>query len=204
MSNAEGGASASASGSASGASQQQQPQPSQPPPQSLEEANQRYGSIKAQLKTSLARKRQMDKALIDLETQIYVFEGSYLSSTAASGGNIVKGFDSYLKTTNPNSASMAAIAGGKEVLPEDRMFSASSATYERSLELSIGAGSGGTRIDTATPPPPESGSKVAEARASPAGEKPHKSGASGSSGKLKRKHDEAPSGKNHKKKKAED
>lgn len=114
---------------------------SAPLPGSLEEATHRYNTTKAALQAGLAKKRIIDRTLTDLESQIYLFEGSYLASTAASGGNIIKGFDSYLKTTAPASSSAAAAAaaaaatGAANVPDEDRMFSLSSATYQRSLEL---------------------------------------------------------------------
>ncbi|PWN42910.1 hypothetical protein IE81DRAFT_283737, partial [Ceraceosorus guamensis] len=61
------------------------------------EAKERYESTKSTLRSGLSKKRQIDRTLTDLESQIYLFEGSYLSSTASSGGNIIKGFDGYLK-----------------------------------------------------------------------------------------------------------
>ncbi|GAC98034.1 hypothetical protein PHSY_005622 [Pseudozyma hubeiensis SY62] len=110
-------------------------------PTSLEEATQRYHATKLTLRTGLANKRVIDRSLIDLESQIYLFEGSYLQTTSSSGGNIVKGFDSYLK----NSASTTSRSGnsqnlGAEVPVEDRIFSLSSATYQKSLELKANEG----------------------------------------------------------------
>jgi chromatin modification-related protein EAF6 len=184
-----------------------------PPPQSLEEANQRYAAVKSTLRSGLERKRLIDKALIDLESQIYLFEGSYLSSTASSGGNIVKGFDAYLKTTNPNAASLAAISGrggADAVQPEDRIFSASSATFERSIELKRieqETGGGSSALDTTAnghkaTPPPQSAVEGKSGSANSHAEKSGKHSHSHSSSGLKRKHDESlGSGKNTKKKK---
>lgn len=113
-------------------------------PGSLEEATQRYQATKLALRTGLANKRIIDRSLIDLESQIYLFEGSYLQSTASSGGNIVKGFDAYLKNSSASaggrgsSSSNAANAG--DIPIEDRIFSLSSATYQKSLELKANEG----------------------------------------------------------------
>lgn len=115
---------------------------------SLEEAKQRYETTKKALKTGISKKRQIDRTLTDLESQIFLFEGSYLASTSASGGNIVKGFDGYLKSTatgGHNSKSAAAAAAAQAMNPndvpiEDRMFSNSSSTYTRSLQLKANEG----------------------------------------------------------------
>lgn len=102
-------------------------------PTSLEEANQRYTSTKLALRTGLANKRLIDRSLIDLESQIYLFEGSYLQSTSTSGGNIVKGFESYLKNASTSTGRGSQAAA--DIPLEDRIFSLSSATYAKSLEL---------------------------------------------------------------------
>lgn len=139
--------------------------PSASLPGSLEEAKERYESTKRALKAGLSKKRLIDRTLTDLESQIYLFEGSYLSSTAASGGNIIKGFDAYLKLQAPPAsraaaaAAAAAAANGADVPLEDRLFSTSSATYARSLELKAdearrgtgSAGAGGREAATASP-----------------------------------------------------
>lgn len=103
-------------------------------PQSLEEANQRYEELKKELKEGLEKKRQLDHELTDLESQIYLYEGSYLNSTALSGGNVIRGFDTYLKAnvgTNPGNRAPIH----QNPTSDDRMFSSSSATYQRSLVL---------------------------------------------------------------------
>lgn len=68
-------------------------------------------------------------AQAQLEVQIYNLEGSYLTETALhSGGNIVQGFDGYLKNT----------PGGRrkhEVSDTDRVFSNSSMTFKKVTTL---------------------------------------------------------------------
>jgi len=118
-----------------------------------EEATTRYLALKNSLKAGVAKKRLIDRTLTDIESQLWIFEGSYLAATAAAGGNIVKGFDNYLKASasgtsgstyrsSGNTSASHAIASGSvaDVPNEDRMFSLSSATYLRSLELQNGAG----------------------------------------------------------------
>lgn len=103
---------------------------------SLDEATERYDTVKAKLKEGLERKRKTDQALTDLESQIYLYEGSYLSSTAQSGGNVIRGFDAYLKTGAASVTSTRA-AAAPTVSNDDRLFSTSSATYQRSLALKM-------------------------------------------------------------------
>ncbi|KAF8635891.1 hypothetical protein AX15_000071 [Amanita polypyramis BW_CC] len=68
-----------------------------------------------------------------IEAQIYSLEASYLTETAMhSGGNIIQGFDGYLKNQ--------AVAKKKyEINDQDRVFSNSSSTCQKSLEL-VGEG----------------------------------------------------------------
>jgi len=90
----------------------------------------KYDVARKELMQALTKRRFVDKQLSQLEVQIYNLEGSYLIETAAhSGGNIIHGFEGYLK--NPT--------GGRrkyEVSDADRVFSNSSLTYKKSLELS--------------------------------------------------------------------
>ncbi|EEB90542.1 hypothetical protein MPER_11236, partial [Moniliophthora perniciosa FA553] len=64
-----------------------------------------------------------------LEVQIYNLEGTYLTETAAhSGGNIIQGFENYLK--NQTTARRRYDAA-----EHDRLFSSSSLTMQKSLSL---------------------------------------------------------------------
>jgi len=89
----------------------------------------RYEAIRKELMQALPKKRAVDKQLAHIEVQIYNFEGSYLTETAAhSGGNIIQGFEGYLKNQSVTRRKY-------EVSDADRMFSNSSLTSQRSLEL---------------------------------------------------------------------
>ncbi|GAA5916756.1 hypothetical protein JCM5296_002135 [Sporobolomyces johnsonii] len=101
------------------------------------------------LRAYLDKKRKLDRDLASLESSIHAFEGSYLSdalfpSSAASNaasaaaaqfGNIIRGYDSYLKAPSASGADRNKRARTGEVNERERMFSASSATYLKSIEL---------------------------------------------------------------------
>ncbi|KIK01908.1 hypothetical protein K443DRAFT_678048 [Laccaria amethystina LaAM-08-1] len=89
----------------------------------------RYESLRKELMQALPRKRVTDKQLAQVEVQIYNLEATYLTETAAhSGGNIIHGFEGYLKNQSTGRRKY-------EVNDHDRVFSNSSLTYQRSLEL---------------------------------------------------------------------
>ncbi|KAK7681589.1 hypothetical protein QCA50_015322 [Cerrena zonata] len=91
----------------------------------------RYEAIKQELKNALHKRRDFDKHLAQIEVKIYTLETNYLNETAVqSGGNIIHGFEGYLKNT-------AANRKKTEIRDEtDRIFSNSSVSHKKSLELS--------------------------------------------------------------------
>jgi len=66
-----------------------------------------------------------------LEQNLFAFESNYLSETSMSGGNIITGFDAYLKPTG-------ASKKRHEITDNDRIFSNSSFSVQRSLEMQAG------------------------------------------------------------------
>lgn len=100
-----------------------------------------YEKLRRDLRDALQKKRLMDKSMSQLEDQIYRFEQSYLEETSA--GNIIKGFDNYIKGSaggsNLASGGLAFMGGGTtaatrrkaQVLDQDRVFSRSSACFMR-------------------------------------------------------------------------
>ncbi|KAL7417730.1 histone acetyltransferase subunit NuA4-domain-containing protein [Mrakia frigida] len=92
-------------------------------------------AAKMALQAALIKKRAVDKQLASIEGKIYAFEGSYLEESSNTGGNIVKGFDGYLKAPPTGGAHKKRY----EVTDADRLFSGSSLTYGKSLELKMAA-----------------------------------------------------------------
>ncbi|OQE09352.1 hypothetical protein PENVUL_c006G05229 [Penicillium vulpinum] len=96
-----------------------------------------YEKLRRELRDTLQKKRLMDKSMSQLEDQIFRFEQSYLEETTA--GNIIKGFDNYIKgSANGSSLGAAGLGlggsmGGSrrkaQVTESDRVFSRSSASY---------------------------------------------------------------------------
>jgi chromatin modification-related protein EAF6 len=106
----------------------------------------RYETLKKEIMQALPKKRAIDKSLVCswkslstspecvnpdsliqaiTEVQIYNLEAAYLTETAAhSGGNIIQGFENYLKNQSSGRRRY-------EVHDQDRVFSNSSLTYQK-------------------------------------------------------------------------
>ncbi|RIB06956.1 histone acetyltransferase subunit NuA4-domain-containing protein [Gigaspora rosea] len=96
-------------------------------PVSSNVTRQKLEDAEAELKELLIRKKQVDKSLKTIEKHIWNFEGSYLEETH-SGGNLIRGFDGYLRATNDKKKR-------SEITREERLFSLSSATSEKAVGL---------------------------------------------------------------------
>ena len=102
-----------------------------------------YEKLKKDLRETLNKKRTLDKNMATLEDQIYRYETSYLEETSA--GNIIKGFDNYIKgSAAPGSSTTTTNTGGGGAgtstrrkggpgMDVDRVFSRSSASFMREL-----------------------------------------------------------------------
>ncbi|KAF8317113.1 NuA4-domain-containing protein [Clavulina sp. PMI_390] len=91
-----------------------------------------YEVARKDLIAALTKKRAVDKSLASLEQNLYAFEQSYLQETSSSGGNIITGFEAYLKPSAANKKK------GHDFLESDRIFSNSSMTTQRSQEMQTG------------------------------------------------------------------
>lgn len=100
-----------------------------------------FEAAKKDLKQALDKKREADRRLVspdpfpvvtthnliqaEVEVQLYQLEATYLTETTTnSGGNIITGFENYLKNQGIGRRKF-------EVTDHERMFSASSTTYQR-------------------------------------------------------------------------
>ncbi|KAK3178850.1 hypothetical protein OEA41_000987 [Lepraria neglecta] len=99
-----------------------------------------YEKLKRDLRETLQKKRMLDKTMAQLEDQIYRYEASYLEETGA--GNIIKGFDNYIKGSTTTGTGVGGGGGGgagttsrrkAQVVDADRVFSRSSASFMREL-----------------------------------------------------------------------
>ena len=99
--------------------------------------------VEQELIDCIRRKKEMDRLLLDMEVQLYNYETSFLERYASSG-SIVKGFDpptflSLLTGTPAHSGTARAggngILAGSHIAESDRLFSSSSMTMQKALQL---------------------------------------------------------------------
>jgi chromatin modification-related protein EAF6 len=93
-----------------------------------------YESLRATLRQTLEKKRKLDDELAALEENIYKAEGTYLEETANSG-NIVRGFDGWVKGVQVGSRAADDRRRGR-VREEDRVFSRSSVSWMKACHIS--------------------------------------------------------------------
>ncbi|EOA86393.1 uncharacterized protein SETTUDRAFT_109762 [Exserohilum turcica Et28A] len=91
-----------------------------------------YERLRRDLRESLNKKRLIDNNLLQLEDNILRVETQYLEETSA--GNIVKGFDNYIKgaaTTTTAGGAGTATRRKAPINDADRIFSRSSTSFLR-------------------------------------------------------------------------
>ena len=91
-----------------------------------------YENLRATLRGTIAKKRELDERLAAIEDSIFKLEGSYLEETSAAG-NIVRGFDNWVKGVVVGSDNKRGDdrKTRTRVRDEDRIFSRSSMTWMR-------------------------------------------------------------------------
>ncbi|KAG9188306.1 hypothetical protein G6011_02229 [Alternaria panax] len=91
-----------------------------------------YERLRRDLRESLNKKRLIDNNLLQLEDNILRVETQYLEETSA--GNIIKGFDNYIKGAATTTAAGGAGTATRRKAPisdADRIFSRSSTSFLR-------------------------------------------------------------------------
>ncbi|KAF2682686.1 NuA4-domain-containing protein [Lentithecium fluviatile CBS 122367] len=91
-----------------------------------------YERLRRDLRESLQKKRMIDNNLEQLEQSIHRVETQYLEETSA--GNIIKGFDNYIKgaaTASTSSGAGTTTRRKAQVSDTDRIFSRSSSSFLR-------------------------------------------------------------------------
>ena len=117
-----------------------------------------YEKLRRDLRDTLTKKRLLDRNLQLIESEIFKAETSYLEETSAAG-NIVKGFDNYIKAAATTASSnltsgtiSGAAAGGTRrkaaVSDGDRVFSKSSVGYAMGRDGENGTPGGGSAVST--------------------------------------------------------
>ena len=90
-----------------------------------------YDKLRKDLKETLEKKRELNKNMANLEATIARAEHTYLEETSAAG-NIIKGFDNYIKASAGAGSSAAASTATRRkggVNDQDKVFSNSSVSW---------------------------------------------------------------------------
>jgi len=90
-----------------------------------------YDKLRKDLKETLEKKRELNKNMANLEATIARAEHTYLEETSAAG-NIIKGFDNYIKASAGAGSSAAASTATRRkggVNDQDKIFSNSSVSW---------------------------------------------------------------------------
>lgn len=85
-----------------------------------------YTQLKNQLAQQISKKQELDSQLQALESSIYEKENDYFNESTY--GNIVKGFDSFAKSSSGGSSKRKMV-----YTDDDHIFSLLSATFVRTL-----------------------------------------------------------------------
>lgn len=92
-----------------------------------------YTQLKNQLSQQIVKKQELDSQLQALENTIYEKENDYFNESTY--GNIVKGFDSFAKSSSGGSSKRRMV-----YTDDDHIFSLLSATFVRTLTKRQGTG----------------------------------------------------------------
>ncbi|KAI9669750.1 MAG: hypothetical protein M1831_007446 [Alyxoria varia] len=90
-----------------------------------------YEKLRNDLRLSITRKRELDTSMAAVESTIAKLESNYLEETSAAG-NIIKGFDNYIKASGSASTSSGPGTATRRkggVNDQDRIFSRSSVSW---------------------------------------------------------------------------
>jgi chromatin modification-related protein EAF6 len=107
--------------------------PAPPPPNP---ALEKLLELDDELSAMIHRKKELERNLAALESQIYNVEGRYLEQTPL--GNVIRGFEDFIMPASSSQMRQQVNVFGAAyptANESDRAFSQSSATYRKSLQL---------------------------------------------------------------------